>query len=231
MSKDELSFHYFCLISYLILKGNSEPDNLEISFQLFEIYKEVLEKEYYIDNKIQYLPNSLFRAVLFLAIKLKQIEWIKNFVDEYSNRAHPRSKDNMFNYGHSYYYFLIGEHFLSLDCINKINFDYFQYKYDLKILKLKIFYELDYLEETLQNIHTYREFLRVDKLLDINTKTLHKNFLCFLEKLVFFKSTNEANDLDFIQHQLQNSDKVLYKDWLICKFNLINSQKYANSSF
>lgn len=222
LNRNEISFHYFCLISYLILERNKKPNSRELINELYKIYTIFINNEYYLNNKIDFLPVSLFRAALFMGITIGDLEQIKKFVDENSQKVHPRDKDNIYNYGYAYYYYLSGILEKSLGCLNKIDLTYFIFKFDIKILKLKIYYELGYYEGALQDIHAYKELIRVDNIVNTRTKLLHKNFINYLEKIVLYNYSNEDIDINCLKQEILKNDSILYKDWLIKQLSILS---------
>lgn len=143
LSKDEISFHYSRLISYCILKRKQNKNLSKFRIELFNLYNEFLNKEFYKDNKIDYLPHNLYRNILFLALELGELKWVEKFVKKYSANVEPELIENMFNYGHSFVFYYTGQYILSLNHIKKIKLDYFIYKYDVRYLEICINFELD----------------------------------------------------------------------------------------
>jgi hypothetical protein len=219
LGTDELSFHYSNLINYWILKKKNEKPVLNIDPELLKIYEIVLEKEYYKNKKISHLENSLFRDILFLALRLNKFEWALHFVEKYSKKVHVNDRENMLNFGFAFYYHATGNYDKSMEYINKIVINYFIYKFDIYNLKLKNYYELGYIEESLSLIHAYRQFIRTNNLLSANRKKRHKHFAKFLEKLLKHKTGGKRIDLKNIRTGLLNEDVISNKAWLLEKID------------
>jgi hypothetical protein len=190
---------------------------MDFNQELFDFYNYILKKEYFKDFKSEYLSYKLFRDILLLALRLKKYDWVQNFVRSYNIKLHPNCRKNMLNYGFAFYYHAKGDFTNSLNYLNKINFDYFIYKYDVRKLKLKIFYELNYLEECLYLIHSSREFLRKDVLLPQERKNSIKLFFYYTEKLIFYKMEKPGYDIGFIKEKILLEKNISNKDWLLEK--------------
>jgi hypothetical protein len=158
---------------------------------------------------------------LFLAKRLRRLDIVNKLLKENSGRLNPKERYNMINFGYAFYYFETGDYERSLGYVNKIKMDYFIYKYDVKSLMLRIYYELGYFEEGLSLIHTYREFLRKDEFLSDNRKFRHKNFIRFVERLILFRTGSVQSDVSFVMDKVFKTEEVSYKNWLLSKFSSI----------
>lgn len=219
LSADEISFHYSKFISYCILKGLRNTSDIKFQDELFNLYNFMIEKRLYANNKIDHLPLVLFRDILFLAVRMKKYDWLKKFIIKYSRKVHPMYTENMLSFGYAYYLSEIREFDKALDYANKISMDYFIFKYDVKNLRLKIYYELGYFEEALSLIHSYREFLRNNQFLSEERKTRVRNFIRYLEKLILLRSGSSKHDAGYIKNQLLKEKSVTYKSWLLEKLS------------
>ena len=123
----------------------------------------------------------------------------------------------MINYSYVYLYNDLNEFEKSLVHLNKIELDYFTYKYDVYNLKVKIYYELEYFESALELIHTYTQYIRNDKLLERSLKIGHNNFLKYTEQLILYRLAKESIQLGFLKKKIQKSDNLFHKKWLIEK--------------
>lgn len=225
LSNEELYFHYFAMISYCIIKAK-EPEFKDIfREELLMLYKEELENEYYKNRKTNFLPETLFRDILFLSIRLKKHELLKRLVTEFSLKLSPEERPNMFNFASSFYNYEKGNLGASLKYLNNIKLDYFIYKYDVKNLTMRIYYDLNYYEEVLSLIHSYRELLRKDEFLSNNRKLRHRNFIGILGRMTLIKGKNSDDDPGFLKKKILSSN-VSYKNWLLERINeLIESNK------
>ena len=102
LSVDEIAFHFSTLIGYSTLRKNQ---NNKFGDELIELYKTMLVKKYYIDNKTAYLLPERYREILLTALDMKQFVWVNSFIEKYSKRLPPGDVENMYNLGKGYYYF------------------------------------------------------------------------------------------------------------------------------
>lgn len=219
LSYDEISFHYSKLISYCIMRQNLNEKEEEFKSELFNIYNVFLQKKYYKNNKTQYLPQNLFRAILFLALNLKELSWCKNFLDKYNSEIAPGQRENMLNFGYCFYYFHIGQYEKSLDYSNRVKNEYFIFKQDINSLSLRINFMMYNPEEIYRIIHKYREALREDEFIRINIKKAHLNFIAYCKQLADLKEGSKRVDADLVKEKLSDSQNLLHKEWLLEEYN------------
>jgi hypothetical protein len=225
---NELKSHYLNIVSYLIIKKNCVPESQTYSLQLWRIYEIMLKNNLLIEEKSPYLDINLFRSILFLGLKLKLFEETKNFIDSNSRQLNPSDYLNMLHLSHGYLRFELTDYEKALEYIAKIDIDDFIYKYDIKNLQIKIYFELGCWESLTSSINSYKEFLRNDEVLNNSLKTKIKLFLSYIEFLAANASKIDQIDLSFQIRKLQ-SENIYGKEWLISKYSsyLRSEYKYA----
>ena len=220
---NEIYVHYFRLMNYCLSKNRSQAKRAVYNEELMSLYEIVLKNNYYRTDKVKYLSNALFKDVLFLGLKLRGFKWSYKFVKEYCRKLNPDDIENMYNYGNAYLLFEEKRYELSLEYLNKVILENFNYKFDEKNLRLRIFFELDYLDQVPGIIHAYYENLSYSKLISKERKNRHRNFLSYLEKIVKYKTGNMKIDISYLKHKLKEEDQILFKEWLLEKIEEIEN--------
>ncbi len=214
LSRDERSMHSNNMVTYCIHKI-SKGGNEEFIEELFKLYKLIIENEYYINSSSGHLPHELFRNILLEAIRMKEFDWSKNFIDKYHTKVQPAVIQNMKLLGYAYLNFALKKYNEALDNITGIHTDFFLFKLNVKNLRLQIFYKLGYYEEAIYLIKTYSEFLRNNKFLNPERKKRYNSFIKLTGKLIQYKLGSIKHDPDYIKHQICNNPAVAFKPWLI----------------
>jgi hypothetical protein len=221
LSNDEISFHYSRMMGYCIFKQKLSSFSLEFKKELFCVYNEFLENEYYKNSKVDYLPHELYRTILLLALDLGELNWVKKFIDKYSTRVEFQLRESMFNYGYAFYYFNIGSYEKSLNYIDNISKESFGYRFDLRHLAIGINYEMGNLEEVLRLVHSYRKSLIEHEAITDEFKASNLEYLKFVEKIVSYKYGNNKIEIDFLKEKIFKTDYLFQKDWLLKKCDLL----------
>lgn len=226
LGKDEIWFHYSNLINYCMLRVRDANNKEFYDEELFSLYQEILQNDYYKNNKNDYLRFSLYRDILITGLRQKKINWVENFILTQSSKLHKSDKDNMMNLAYAYLYYEKGEYMQSWKYFNKIKIDYFFFKYDLKNYALKIYYDLGYYEEALALIENYKKFLDRNDLVSESERNRTKNFINYLSKLILFKVgqipykqfSTYRKRLDMVYNNVSS------RNWIINKYDSFASE-------
>jgi hypothetical protein len=156
----------------------------------------------------------LFRQVLMNALHLKEIEWAEEFVKEYSVKLPAEIKIIMRNFSEAHISFEKKEFIKSLDQLKRIDFALFTLKFDYRNLLLRIYIELNYIEEALSLIDSYRHFTGKNKNVSDYYKSITQNFLQYCKHIIDLKNGKSKPDRYAIEALLEKDNAVNYKTWL-----------------
>lgn len=187
---------------------------------LFNAYKRMLAEGLY-----SYQPEGefilrIFRNIVHMAVLLKQYDWLDHFVSEYTSKLPADSRRNMQNLADALLCFEKGKFGLSLDKLNRIDYELFHFKIDIKNLQLKLYYELGYFEELLSAADTYRHFIMNNKYISQRYRMLCSGFVNFLIKVDKLRTDEYSiENCEFIRKEIESSGRYLNKQWLLEKVN------------
>jgi hypothetical protein len=218
INKEEAAFHFSSMVSYCLMRKNSENDEL-FSKELWELYEIILEHGLYSNSTNRNLDIWLYRAILFLGLKLRYFDKVKKIIDNYSIKVKPSEIKNIINLSYAYYYYERGNFDLALEHAKYIKLSNFILKYDIKNLLIKIYFEQNYLENLDSIIHSYREFLKNDNILNSDLKNQFQNFLAHVEKLVTCSFDKDDLELKYQMDELSKNNYVYAKEWLLEKYS------------
>ncbi len=229
LSKDELSYQYSMLITYCLMHNSSTEIKVYYDNELFTIYNTFLKEKLFCDKKSIYLNEDLFRNILVLALRLKKFEWVMSFISDYLEYVHPMKQTNIKNLSLAEYYYHKGTNTNSHELLNKA-FEYlkeiqeesFIIKYDIKILYLMLYYDLEYMDGLLCQVKNFRLFLWRNKLVPIEKKKKLNKFLSILERLVFLGQGDPNVETDTLIIETLKLKNFNYREWLFQKIKLSN---------
>lgn len=224
---NEAIFHISNLINYSTSLSKTESTPGIFHKELFKLYELMLIYGYHKEDNIGCMQNELFRNMLVLSLSLKKYKWTCNYIENYINDLSPGSRENMRNFAYAYYNYEMKNYDKALKYLNDIKADNFIYKYDLKNLLLKIYYELGYYEEAISLIHTYKEFLRINELVYPQRRLRHLNFLKYLLKLIRVRVQESKEPVDEIKKDILDIKNISYKVWLVNKCDEFKNKKYS----
>lgn len=183
----------------------------------FELMKQMVERDAY--SAEIYIPMNLatFRNIFICSISLNEFRWGENFLENYIDKILPEHRDNMYNYSMSRLCFEKNEPDKALTYLGKVKYDMFALKYDVKVLLLRIYYELGLYEQAYSHIDTFRHFINENRLLSPRKKNVQKNFLKFTEALLKIKHGKGISGISKLRSEINGSDSVVEKSWLLKK--------------
>ncbi len=192
----------------------------EMTRELFEVYKTMLDKGAYKPVPRESFKITLFRNIAVKAFELNEFEWLENFVKKYSEELLPRHKADMENYCQSMIEFGRKNYEDALESIMKVKYEFFLYKIDIKILMIKIFYELNSIEQVYSTADTTMQFLKNTDLISDVYKEKVKNFLKFLKVILKLKMNVDAdrkNEIEYLRNEIDKEKKLNSAEWLRSK--------------
>jgi hypothetical protein len=211
MSSNERIFHSANLINYCNLENNYSSTEYNFKKELFELYEQMLLKQYYKNSEDKYLNPSLFRNMLLLALSLEKIKWAKNFVSHYNSHLPPKYRKDMLNYGQAM--IAIEEHELNaaMNLISKVKEPSFIFKYDMKALELRVYIENGETENARCHIRRCLQFLTEDEFRKNEDKEYYRTFFKCCRKLL----RNKTDELEFYRDKIMRTRKVACRRWLL----------------
>lgn len=221
ISRYDKIFFYADLIN--ILNASSKKDNAIVKKELFSLYKSCLEdKAYKVSNK-DFMQPDFYRNVILTITYLKEYDWGIKFVKTYSDELRPEYRDNMKNYSMAVIYYGQNEFEKSLECISNVKYDLLHFKIDVKILMLKIFYELNLTEQAYSLADTFKHYIKNIKEMPYEVKLSYNNFLKYYLFLVK-QNTNISNKhFSNIKTEMSEEKSLFHSVWLMEKAELLNN--------
>jgi hypothetical protein len=218
-SKEEKHFLFGKLIDYGVIRSRMFEDN-DFDEEHFSNYVIYLENEYYAINRNDYLPLDLYRNILILGLRRGDYAWTEEFIKKYIKKLNPDYQENTHYFSKAFLYFQKKEFEKALSEINKVVYDFFAFKYDVRNLTLMICYELGNWEMIRAILESYKRFLMNNKMVGKERKEFHGNFIKVMGKLTKVKS--DVNGIDkvekgYLRKEITDTKNLLYKDWILEK--------------
>lgn len=219
LSMDEKHYLFGKVLDYGTLK-NRRNEKSQFEEEHFSNHKMYLENEYYLHSKNRHLPLDLFRNILILSLRRKDFKWAEKFINDYIKKLKKEYQENTYHYAMAFLYFQKGENEKALEQINRVVYDSFAFKYDVRNLNLMICYELGKWESVKSIIESYKRFLLNNKNVGAERKEFYGNFIKYLAKLVKIKDDVNKPDKvekDFLTKEISKTNNFSYRDWVLKK--------------
>jgi len=207
-----------------ILLSYCNISNLPVE-EHFYIFDHILENGIYRKSDSEDFHIVLFRNIVLVASSLNKIEWLRKFLDKYSGEIHPDHRTDMRQYTYAMLNFSEGDFGEALALIQKIRFELFLYKPDMRVLQLKIFYKLEYYEQLHSITDSTLHFLRYNKELREEFKDSVKNLIKYIKELVKIKTgTPSKSDSEFLRKKIKEEAFLGQRQWLLDELKLLGEK-------
>lgn len=190
--------------------------------EIFEVYELMLASGTYSSTDKDDMTLQRYKNILVAGINLNMPDWTENFMDKYIEKVQPEYRESMRAYSNALINFTRKNFTKSLENINKVKYDYFILKMDIKSWTLKIYYELSYFEQAFSLMDSYRHFLSKNKSLSEHFRERHLNFLKYTGDLLKLNSGKDEAGLYKLKNDLTGTGNVVHKDWLLEKAGILS---------
>lgn len=191
---------------------------------LFENYKKMLEAELYNYEGNTFIPQRLFRNIVQAALDVKNFDWVKKFISDYSERLEPAGRENEIILSNSKTFFAKEDYRNSMAELAKVKFDSVIDKPVFYIMQCKANFEIGDIDSIENSIDSFRHFIRYDKLLSAEIKKSLESFISAIVLLTRMKwkdTKNKTQKLDKLRKNL-SAEETIEKEWLLEKINNFN---------
>jgi hypothetical protein len=118
--------------------------------------------------------------------------------------------------------FCKGNYAVALELTQKIRFELFLYKPDMRVLQLKIFYKLGYHEQLLSMIDSTLHFLRNSREIRESFKQSIRNLIKYIKELERIKKYNpDKKDIAMLLKRIGEEKYLGQKKWLLSEAELL----------
>jgi hypothetical protein len=183
---------------------------------LMSLYEEMLSENNYLASGKDYFQLNLFRNMFYTAVILKKFDWSDKFIETYSSKLHPGHRENMYRFSRAVLNFEKSMYEDALREINRVNQDFFVFKFDAKVIMLKIFYELNLFEQAFSLIDSFSHFLSKNRTVPLLEKERFGNFLKHVKNLIKVKSGALMFD-EFSHLRGIDIENIISKRWVLEK--------------
>ena len=200
--------------NYCIRKANA--GNNHFLSELFNLYRSSIELDLVIIDG--YISPWTYKNIVSVATRVGEIPWAENFIKEYRQLLHVKFRNNAYNYNMAYLQFAKGAFDEALVVLNKVAFTDVFYALDSRVLQLKIYYELDEIDPLNSAQEAFKVFLRRNKTISENIKTIYMNFVRFLNRMLAIPPGDKEKK-EKLRQKISATGQVADIKWLLAKLD------------
>lgn len=208
--------HIFTSLAFYCIRKD-EKEDLHFRKEELRVYKEMLSHDAYSISAKEDFNVVFYRNIMLIALRLGEYDWLEQFEKDYTGKLKPEFRENIRNLLKANLEFERGNFDKALESVSMIKYDLFLYKFDVKNLMLKIYYELDLYEQAFAMIDTYRHFLTNNKEHADVLKIQLRNFIDMYNKLLKAKESGRAENAGVLLKKIKETDVLPARVWFIEK--------------
>ncbi|MCY7360712.1 MAG: hypothetical protein LH629_01380 [Ignavibacteria bacterium] len=199
---------YIDMIDY-IKRTKSQEDKSTVT-ELFQLRKEIIEKGLFTEN---FITNMFFLNLVKSGIKLKEYEWVENFIKSHGHLIIEKYRDSTKELSYAYLYFEKKEFDISLSHTAKVRYEDNYYNLEIRNLIARIYYETDHFELLNEFLNSYRMYLSKNRSLNKKDFESHNLFINFINKIQRIKELKKYHKLDAVFDLLEKKE-FINKIWI-----------------
>ena len=190
---------------------------MEVKPAIFQIFRSMLEDGIYNSLGGKYFDTNMFRSISMGAGD--DPEWVEEVVEKYSHLLKEDIRDAYVEFAKAHICIARNKFEEALEHVGRITYASFLFKTDVKILTLILYYEMNYYEEALSVIDTYKHYIANTKDLSPLFKEVFGNFTMIVLKLYKLRENYSKNEADYLRHLTKNTKLPGYDGWIYRKID------------
>ena len=218
--KEELESIYNHLQHFCMNKINT-GDNNYLS-ELFHLYQMQLQQDLLIENN--YLSEWHYKNMVTVGLRLGELDWVKNFIENYRNRLDPEVVKNAYTFNLAAYFYEANELEKVLDLLVKVEYSDIRYVLHAKSLLLRTYYDLNEYEAFLSLTESFQKYIHRNAQISDARKNGISNLVKFTKKtfqikneLKFSRPEKLQLELQKLQKTIAETDTIFNQSWLNVK--------------
>jgi len=216
-NNDLINLGYIYLLDFITYKVKSGDDSY--LQERHSVYRKI-EHDSFVSGNVKII-FTFFRNFILSGINTGDFEWSKYVLYKYIDEIEGKGNTGIKFYFEALILFHEADFQRALTSINKLDLknmamDKFGLFFDIRFLKFKIYFELNYIEESLAMIDSFEHFLKKDKKINRAVKPSYNGFIKYYKKLTKCKIKEDYSGIRNIREKLQN-EKANEKKWLLKK--------------
>ncbi len=214
-SADDLKLLYIHLRNYCI-DTKINAGRSDYFRELFDLYKNQVKLGIILEDNI--ISPQSYKNIITVALHIKEFEWVKDFIQNYTELLPPENQDNDRNYNLAKVYFHQKQYEKVIEQLREVEYKNVIYSLGGKLMLLKTYFELDEFLALDSLVDSFRIYLRRSSKIPKEVKQQYMNVLRFTKRLSVMQPGDQKG-LMRIKNQVINCKALAAKRWLMEKIS------------
>ena len=204
-------FQNYCIEQ--INKGNAT-----FLAEIFKLYQSQLEQELILEEGL--LLEWHYKNIVTTGIRLKEMQWVRQFIEDYKDRLKATSPENAYIYNMAVWHQAMQHYDQVLDLLTKVEYLDLRYSLGAKALLLRTYFELEAYESLFSLTDSFRQYLHRNKLMADSKRLGYYNLFKFTKRLAQIKGSldfSKASKVqkDLLKLEMDTADAIVFnKSWM-----------------
>ncbi len=159
------------------------------------------------------------RNVILTAVNIRKYDWMDRFINEYESKINPDQRESLTAWAKATSLYARENYEGALAELHRVKNIHFLSKHDIRILQMKIYYELNDYIAGLSLADTYKKMVQNDKVLSEIHRRSNRNFAGFYSRILRNLSDGNIEELDFLKNEIEKTP-TNSREWLLEKIRL-----------
>lgn len=224
--KEELATIYNYFQNYCI--GQINNNNPAFLKEIFLLYQLQLQQELIIDEG--YLSDLHYKNIVTTGIRLQELEWVKQFIEEYRLALRPAVRENAYSFNLASYYHAVGKYDEVLALLQEVAYSDFRYNLGAKALLLRTYYEQGSFEALYSLVDSFLQFLHRNEHLADSRRTGYYNLFRLTRRaahlkanLQYWNTTKCQREWSRLQEDIEDGKTIFNKAWLVQQLHKLST--------
>jgi len=197
-------------INYMLKKINT--GKLEYARETFELYQYGIDTQCLLEEEGLRLSAFTYKNIVTLGLNLKEYDWIKAFINNYSQYLPKESRENYKHFNTAKLAFDKGDFNKAMELLLQVEYDEFLLNIDAKVILLKIYYQEGAYDALEALLDSFRVFLHRQKSLSYLKKN-YTNLIQFIRKLLI--SPPSSQTIEKLKEEINTTQQLAERKWLL----------------
>ncbi|WP_264788918.1 hypothetical protein [Aureispira anguillae] len=211
LSPKELKSIYLIAINYCVRQLNNGVEKYVRS--VFELYQYGLEHAILIENN--QLSQFTHKNIITAAIRLKEYDWARQFITDYTPLLEPTYQENYAYYANAKLLFAQHQYDACMQLLVQVEFDDLFLNMSAKVMLLKIYYERQYIDALMALLMSFKRFLQRKSIVAYH-REIYKNMIYLTEKMLAIPP-NDATKREELRQEIEQTNPLTEKPWLLAQ--------------
>ncbi len=199
-----------------------QKGDIEFRRQQFHVVNIVLENNMIPPGNIEpyFFINSIRNAAI-----IQEFDWCTGFIEKYKSRLNKDRFIETVSYSNALVEFYRKKYENALKHISSFNTERSTLKTEFRNIQLVIYYELNYTDELLSLLDSYKHFLARDKDIAAKAKELCSEFIRNVSKLVKANLDEDTGSAEILKREVLKNANFNFREWFVTKLDDIINKK------